>query len=170
MLKQFASALNILNSNKDPKEIALGVTLGMFGGLLMIAPANILIVFLLLLLLRAHTGMFFLSVGIFKLIALGLDPAGDFIGYAVLTAPFLTGVWTLLMKTPLVPFTGFNNTVIMGDFIIALLLLVPVWLFSFKGVSYYRKNLQSKVEKLGIIKALKAVNVGGKIKSKFGGE
>lgn len=170
MLKSLVSILNILNSNKDPKEIALGVVLGMFGGLLAIAPVNLIIVFLLLILLRAHSGMFFVSVGLFKLASLGLDPAGDALGYAILTMPFLAGLFTAMMKIPLLPYTQFNNTVVMGDFIIALILIIPVWLLAIKGTAFYRKKLQPSVEKLGIVKALKAVNVGSRIKSKLGGE
>ncbi|MBN2754783.1 MAG: TIGR03546 family protein [Candidatus Goldbacteria bacterium] len=158
MIRQITKLLSIVNSNKEPGEIALGVVFGMFAGFLLLAPFNAVIIFLLVLVLNVNTAAFFLFTGIFKLITFLIDPLGDIIGRAVLTVPFLEPVFSKMAEMPLVPFTKFNNTVIMGDFIIGLLLIVPVWMGTLKVIDFYRKHMQDKVKKFGIVKALKAGN------------
>ena len=170
MIASLLSIFNILNSNQKPQEVSLGVVLGMFAGLTMIAPVNLLIILLVLLLFKANGAIFWLSLALFKLLGLTLDAAGDPIGYAVLTAGFMKPLFTFLSNVPLLLYTGFNNTVIMGDFIIGLILIVPVWRGTNSLIEYYRKNLQPKVEKWKLVKALKALNTGEKLKSKLAGE
>jgi uncharacterized protein (TIGR03546 family) len=159
MIRQITKLLSIVNSNKQPGEIALGVVFGMFAGFLLAAPFNAVIIFLLVLVLNVNTAAFFLFAGIFKLITFLIDPLGDMLGRAVLTIPFFEPVFSKMAQMPLVPFTKFNNTVIMGDFIIGLLLMVPVWFGTMKMIDYYRKHMQDKVKKFGIVKALKAGNL-----------
>ncbi|PKL90679.1 MAG: hypothetical protein CVV21_11630 [Candidatus Goldiibacteriota bacterium HGW-Goldbacteria-1] len=158
MISEFTKLLSIINSNKAPEEIAMGVVFGMFAGFLLLAPFNAVIIFFLILILNVNTAAFFLFTGIFKLITFLIDPLGDMLGRAVLTVPFLEPVFSKMAEMPLVPFTKFNNTVIMGDFIIGILLIVPVWMGTMKIIEYYRKNLQKNIKKFGIVKALKAGN------------
>ena len=159
MIRQITKLLSIVNSNKQPREIALGVVFGMFAGFLLVAPFNAVIIFLLILVLNVNTAAFFLFTGIFKLITFLIDPLGDMLGKAVLTVPFFEPVFSKMAQMPLVPFTEFNNTVIMGDFIIGLLLMVPVWFGTMKMIDYYRKHMREKVKKFGIVKVLKAGNL-----------
>jgi len=158
MLGELTKLLSIVNSNKEPGEIALGVIFGMFAGFLLLAPFNAVIIFVFVLLLNVNTAAFFLFMGIFKLATLIVDPLGDIIGRAVLTAPFMEPLFSAMSNLPLIPFTGFNNTVIMGDFIIGILLAVPAWIACMKLIKYYRDNMMENVKKFGIIKVLKAGN------------
>jgi len=158
MITELTKLLSVINSNKEPGEIALGVVFGMFAGFLLLAPFNAVIIFFLVLILNVNTAAFFLFTGIFKLITFLIDPLGDMLGRAVLTVPFLEPVFSKMSEMPFVPFTKFNNTVIMGDFIIGILLMVPVWLGTMKMIDYYRKHMQDKVKKFGIVKLLKAGN------------
>ena len=158
MLGELTKLLSIVNSNKEPGEIALGVIFGMFAGFLLLAPFNAVIIFVFVLLLNVNTAAFFLFMGIFKLLTFIVDPLGNIIGRAVLTAPFMEPLFSAMSNLPLIPFTGFNNTVIMGDFIIGILLAVPAWIACMKLIKYYRDNMMENVKKFGIIKALKAGN------------
>jgi uncharacterized protein (TIGR03546 family) len=50
----------------------------------------------------------------------------------------------------------FNNTVVMGSMLTALILFVPLYFLFNKTVLYYRKHVYSHVQNLKIMKAIKA--------------
>lgn len=166
MIKQITGFISALNSGTKPGELALASVLAMFAGFTF-APFNFLVFLFLILILNAHTGLFFLMLVFFKAVSLVIDPLGDIIGYAVLTLPALQPVFTKLAALPVAPFTNFNNTLVMGGFVLAMVLALPVWLGIRGFILYYRKNLQSKIEKAKIVKAL---NIGGLINSLIGGD
>jgi uncharacterized protein (TIGR03546 family) len=153
MIKMIISFLKALNSGTKPEELSLASVIAMFAAFTL-TPFNFLFYLFLILVLNANTSMFFLMLVFFKAISLAVDPAGDTIGYAVLTAPPLLPVFTRLAALPAAPFTRFNNTLIMGGFIMALIAAVPVWLGTRSFILYYRKNLQAKIEKSKIVKVL----------------
>ncbi len=169
MVKMFVNLLSILNSNTKPGEIALGAVLGMFAAFMMPAPVAFWGIFLIALLLNCNYSFFLLSILIFKGLAFGIDHIGDKIGYAVLTAPFFEQLGSKLMAMPVVPFSKFNYTVIMGDFIIAIVLTPFVWIAMAGFVPFYRKNMQAAVDKFKIVKMVKMTNFY-KIYENFKGE
>ena len=54
-----------------------------------------------------------------------LDPVFDRIGAGLLGAPSLRPLWTSWYNTPLVPYTNFNNTVVLGSVVAWLVLAHP---------------------------------------------
>ena len=56
-----------------------------------------------------------------------LDPVFHRIGASLLQAPSLRPLWTAMYNTPLVPYTNFNNTVVLGSFVGWLVLAVPIF-------------------------------------------
>jgi uncharacterized protein (TIGR03546 family) len=159
MLNQFIKLISVLNSNTKPGEIALGAVMGMFAAFLMGAPLNLVIIFLLLVIINANMPVFVLSMFVFKLLAFGIDLAGDKLGFFVLNLDFMKNLGSAFMAMPVIPFTKFNYTVIAGDFIIAVILTPLVWLGVVNFVPYYRKNIQEKVDKFKIVKMIKMSNI-----------
>ncbi len=155
MIKQFTKIFKVLNSDKDPKEIALAASLGLFAAYLSAEPFNFFVVVLFLAFFAANISFFFLSAAIFKIFAVLTDPLADIIGYAVLKFDPLKGIFTAMNNTPFVPLTGFNNTIVMGSFIIAAVLCVPVYIGTVKFVGFYREKLQAAVNKLKVVQAFK---------------
>lgn len=154
MIKQITGFIKILNSDIKEEEIALGIILGMYAGFLSIVPFNFFLVFIFLLLLKANFSMFFLSFAIFKLISFGVDPLGDIIGLAVLKSKLLFSFFVFLSSIPLLRFTQFNYSIVMGDFLIALFLTPFIWVLSIKLIKIYREKLKDKVQKLKIVQIL----------------
>ncbi len=154
MIKQITGFIKVLNSEIKEEEIALGVVLGMYAGFLSIASFNFFLVFILLLLFKANFYMFFLSFAVFKLISFGIDPIGDIIGLSILKYKFLFSFFAFLSSVPLLGFTQFNYSIVMGDFIIALILTPFVWILTVKFIQIYRTKLKDKVQKLKIVQAL----------------
>ncbi|MBN1385321.1 MAG: TIGR03546 family protein [Elusimicrobia bacterium] len=156
LIKILKKTMAILNSNATPSQIAGGVVLGSFIGLAPFFCLHKLFVFLLIIFLNVNMGSAFLSILIFSVIGLLVDPLAHQIGYALLVkTSALADMWTALYNMPIVPFTRFYNTIILGSFVIALILILPVFFGTKKFVVYYREHLAKKVENWKIIKVFK---------------
>ncbi|MEI8217537.1 MAG: TIGR03546 family protein [Elusimicrobiota bacterium] len=155
-LKILKSIMTTLHSKISPNQIAGGCMLGMMIGIL---PAKNLLtagMVLVILLLNVNIGSAALMATLFSVIGYFADPLADRIGYFLLvTSTGLTPVWAHLYNLPLIAFTRFNNTVVLGSFCIALILCVPVFLGMRWFIVYYRANLSSKVEQWKIMKVFK---------------
>ncbi len=166
MIKQFMKLLKALNSGTNPSELALACVAALFCAFTF-TPFNFLVFTLLMMTLRANISMYFAGVVFFKILAVLLDPVGDKIGYAILTAPQLHGAFTGFSKTPVAPFTDFNNTLVMGGLVMAAALALPVYFISKGLIVKYRKNIQQKIEKAKVVKLL---NLGKFVDFLKGGE
>jgi uncharacterized protein (TIGR03546 family) len=164
--KIIKTIIGILHSEVSPTEVAFGAALGAFIGLSPYQTPQNVIFFLLIFLLKVNVGSAILSAGIFAVIAHFFDPVFDKIGYALLVrADSLTPFWTSLYNMPIVPFTKFYNTVVLGSFVSAIVLFVPIFIFSKWFIVYYRNNLQAKVQNWKIWKIFKLnslINIFGK--------
>lgn len=115
------------NLNEAPvAQISLGIILGVFVGLLPVSINSLIIAFFLMV-LKTDKISGILAAGLFGALGGLLDPVAHVLGYAVLVQfSFLKPLWTALYNLPLMAFSGFNNTVIMGNTLIGLLLIVPL--------------------------------------------
>lgn len=147
--------IGIFHGNQDPDEIGAGFALGSIIGL---NPTNSLhnyVILFLLFLLNVNKGAAALGLAIFACIGYFTDPFAHKIGYKLLVeTPSLNSFWTTLYNTPIIPFTHFNNTVVLGSLVIALALFIPVWIIGKKLTILYRTKLQDKVNKWKIIQIL----------------
>ena len=159
LLKQ---VLKILQTDISPNQVAFGAAMGVFLGLV---PGFLMkcVIFVFIMFLSVNVGAAFILSGIFALVGLLTDPVSGKIGYMVLNAGFLVPFWTYLYNLPIVAFTKFNNTVVMGNIILSAILFVPVFFSSKKFILYYRKNWREKVAKWRIVKILTAGSISYKI-------
>ncbi|MHB9154816.1 MAG: TIGR03546 family protein [Endomicrobiales bacterium] len=155
-LKIFKGLIKVLHSEISPNEIAGGVSLGAIIGLTPFNTLHNYFIFLLILVLKVNIGAAMLSMALFGLAGYFLDPLAQQTGYFLLVkSGALTGVWTTLYNLPIVPFTRFNNTVVLGSLVISLVLFVPVFILTVRLIVLYRARWRAKVEKWGIVKWLK---------------
>jgi len=142
LLKRYQKTL----STRRIRYIAAGFVLGMFLGLL---PLSINSVIILVLIFSLHNDRItaMLSTAIFGLAGFLLDPPAHSLGLVVLRADFLQQLWTYIYNLPFLPFTGFNNTLVMGNTVLGLILSVPsCFLVKFLVVKYRGSKLQAKAE------------------------
>jgi uncharacterized protein (TIGR03546 family) len=140
LLKKYHDTL----SGARLRFIAAGFVLGMFLGLLPLS-INSVIIALLVFALRNDRQTALLSALIFGALGFALDRLAHPLGLAVLQADFLQGLWTRLYNLPFLPFTGFNNTIVMGNTLLGLILTVPaVFLCRFLTLKYRGSQLQAK--------------------------
>lgn len=159
MLKPLKKIINFLNSEADPSEIALGAILGLFGAYLSPAPLNLVIIIIAAFIIKCNLGVFFLCLGLFKALTFATDPMADIIGLKILTLPAFEAPFTALSAIPIAAFTGFNNSVIMGSFILALALSPLAWFVTVKFTDFYRKKLKNRIKKYKIMQILGAGSI-----------
>lgn len=157
LLKYLSKLIRILNDKTDPREIAGAVALGAMVGLLPGFKLLSLLIFLVIFLVNVNLSSALLAVVLFKPLGFILDPLAHHIGVLLLVKlTFLKPLWTFLYNIPLVPFTRFNNTVVLGSLVIGILLFIPLFLLTKKGIVKYREEWREKVNKLKIVQVLKA--------------
>ena len=74
------------------------------------------------------------------------DPLYDRIGVVLLTFDPLSGFWTSLYQVPLAPWTSFNNSVVLGSFVLGSAAFVPVY---FTSKACFSRWLDANDEPLG---------------------
>ena len=162
ILKFIARILSVLNGEISPRQIAAGFALGALIGLL---PASGLLPFLLILIaliVNVNLAIFFVSMAVFALISFAVDPLANVVGYHLLAkTPALVPFWTRLYNMPVVPFTKFNNTIVLGSFTIGVILLVPLYFLGKAGVVLYRTRWRAAIQRTKIVQMAKASKLYG---------
>src|SRR5689334_21933309 len=145
LLKLIQSLVATLHSEGTPRQIAAGFALGAALGLTPLVNVHNAIVLALLCVLDVSFGAGMLAWAVFAPLGFLLDPVFDRVGRALLDAPSLRATWTTLENTPLVPFTNFNNTVVLGSVVVWLTLFIPIYFLARWLVLRYRATLAERV-------------------------
>lgn len=156
ILKQIFSLLKVLNSETGEKQIALGIACGLILGFSPSLSLQSIFIFILLLLFKIQMGSAFVSAFFFAFIAWVLDPLFHTVGSHVLEMEGLQGLFTTMYNLPIVPFTKFNNSVVMGSGIIAFLLFPVTYFLSVKLIIKYREVIVARFQNSKFWKAVKA--------------
>jgi uncharacterized protein (TIGR03546 family) len=161
LLKQIFAFIKLLNSDKGADSIAWGVACGMILGFTPAFSLQTLLVIVILFFFRIQFGAATITAVFFKMLAYLLDPLFDVAGGAMLETDALKGLFTTMYNAPLIPLTRFNNSVVMGSGVIALILAVPVFFASRILINAYRVQIMARFEKTTFWKAVKATRFYG---------
>jgi uncharacterized protein (TIGR03546 family) len=145
MIKALARLIVALNANSRPAEIAAGAA---FGVLLALVPGGNLLwyaVFVIAFLVKMNLAAMFLVLGLARLAVPLADPVLDALGWLVLTLPPLQPSFTVLARLPVVPWTRFNDTVVMGGFLAGIALWVPAFVLFLFLVRLYRRRIRERI-------------------------
>jgi uncharacterized protein (TIGR03546 family) len=156
LLKLIQSIIKTLHSAGTPGQVAAGMALGSALGLTPLMNVHNLVIISLLVLLNVSFGGGMLGWMLFVPVGFLLDPVFDRIGSSLLTAPSLTPLWTDWTNTPLLPYTNFNNTVVLGSLVGWLVLAVPIFFAARYGVARYRATIGERVRRSRWYKAVTA--------------
>jgi uncharacterized protein (TIGR03546 family) len=159
LLKLIQSIIKTLHSDGSPGQVAAGIALGSALGLTPLVNAHNLVIFALIVLLNVSFGGGMLGWALFVPLGFLLDPAFDAIGRSLLQAPSLRGLWTSWYNTPLLPYTNFNNTVVLGSLVGWLGLAVPIFFASRYGIVRYRATVGERVRRSRFYQAVTASKV-----------
>jgi len=159
LIKLIQSLIGALHSEGTPGQLAAGIALGSILGLTPLVNIHNAIVFAAIVLLNVSFAGGMLGWALFVPIGFILDPLFDWIGHSLLLAPSLRGVWTSLYNTPIVPLTNFNNTVVLGSLVFALLFFVPLFFATRWAVARYRVTIGARVRQSKFYRAVMASKV-----------
>lgn len=152
--------ISILREGQTPAQVAGGFALGSILGLSPMLTLQGALVWLIILILNVNLSAAFVALTVFSLFAFLLDPLFHWFGFQILAnIGALQGLWTSLYNAPVAPLTRFNNTVVMGSFVCALLLFLPVYFGMKKFVVAYRATVGARVEKLKIYQVMKRSSI-----------
>ncbi len=155
-LKILKDLISILREGQTPRQIAWGFALGIIVGLSPVFTIQGVIVWILILVLDVNSGAAAISFVLFKFIAYLLDPLFHTFGFFILTQiETLYGSYTTFYNMPLSPLTRFNNTVVMGSFISALILMIPGYFAMRFFIIKYREKIYSKIKNKKWFKVIK---------------
>lgn len=156
ILNQIFSFVKLLNSDKGTTSIAAGFALGMIMGFSPGLSLQMVFAILILFFFRVQIGAALLAAGLFKLIAYIFDPAFHALGVWMLELDALRPTYETLYAMPVIPWTRFNNTVVMGSGLAAIALAPGMFLLSKKLVDAYRAKVVAKFQSTQAWKAFKA--------------
>jgi uncharacterized protein (TIGR03546 family) len=138
MLRAILKLLHVLNSEAEPGQISLALAFALITGLTPLWSLHNLAVLLLALVLRVNLSAFLLGTVFFSGLAYLLDPFFHRLGLAILTAPSLEGVLTVLYNSTLWRIERFNNSIVMGSLLVSLALFVSTVLALNWAIRQYR--------------------------------
>jgi uncharacterized protein (TIGR03546 family) len=156
LLRWLQSLVKALNSEGTPGQVAAGIALGAALGLTPIANAHNMAIVLLALVLNVSLAGFSLGWTVFVPVGFLLDPVFDAIGGALLGAPGLTAFWTGLANLPLVPYTNFNNSVVLGSLVFWTLAWLPIFFLARWAITRYRATLYQRLQKTRFFQTVRA--------------
>ena len=163
LLKLLQSLIKTLHSEGTPGQVAAGIALGSVLGLTPLMNVHNLLIVALILVLNVSVGGALLGWALFLPLGFALDPVFDRIGrQLLLETPALEPIWTAWFNTPVLPYTNFNNTIVLGSFVAWLVLALPIFFAARYGVARYRATLGERVRRsrfYNAVTASKAYNV-----------
>ena len=148
----------LLRGKTSPNYVAAGFAVGAILGL--IPKGNLLGLFFFLLFFLTHVdkAVAFISTALMTPVGFALDPIAHRVGrYLLVDVSFLKSFWTALYNVPVIPWTKFNNTVVLGQLVMGLILFLPLFFLVRRFVLYYQNFLHARIEKLKMVQALKTL-------------
>ncbi len=148
--------IKILREGQTPAQVAGGFALGSILGLSPVFTLQGIVIWLIILVLNVNLSAALLALTVFSLFAFLLDPVFHYVGYqALVNIEMLQGLWTSMYNAPIAPLTRFNNTVVLGSFVSALVLFVPVYWGMKRFVLAYRASVGKKIAQWKVYQVIK---------------
>jgi uncharacterized protein (TIGR03546 family) len=159
-IELLAKLIKILRSAASPNQIAFGFIIGMIIGLTPFWTLHNMILILILIIVNINIGTAIFSFLLFSAIAYLVDPLFHGLGYFLLVdMEGLKDFWTFLYNLPLVALSRYNNTVVIGSLVIAIVISLPTYFLAKIGVIYYRENIDNRIQKWKLIQAIKGSKI-----------
>ncbi len=156
LLKLIQQLIKALNSDGTPGQVAAGIALGAVLGLTPLMNVHNLVLFGLALILNVSMPGVFLGWMVFVPVGFALDPLFNALGSWLLASAALRPLWTWMYNVPAMPFTNFNNTVVLGSFVFWVVAFVPLFFLARWGVDRYRARVYERLKKMRFFQAVTA--------------
>jgi uncharacterized protein (TIGR03546 family) len=159
IFKQLFNFLKMLNSDTGHNQLAAGLACGLILGFAPFFSLQTALVLILIFVFRIQMGAAFLAAFFFKFVAYLVDPVSHEIGKSVLENPSLRDLFVDMYNMPIMPFTRFNNSIIMGSLVLSIV-LAPIMFFVFRAmIIKYRILVVDQFKSTKAWKAFKATSI-----------
>ncbi|MCA9147921.1 MAG: TIGR03546 family protein [Planctomycetales bacterium] len=127
--------MRIFSKERTPRQLAMGVALGLMIGL--VPKGNLIAVMLTMLLLglKVNLGMGLITAFGVTCIGPSVDRLSHGIGVRAFETPWFYDAMCRAYQLPIVPWTSLNNTVVVGSLCLGLILFYPAYHFSESAAS-----------------------------------
>ena len=154
-LQILTNFIKILREGQTPRQVAGGFALGAIIGLMPVFTLQGMALWFVIFVLDVNLSAAFLAVTLFSLVAYIFDPLFHQLGYLLLVdIDALKGLWAAMYNAPIAPLTRFNNTLVMGSFVAAIVLSFPIFFGMKKFVVAYRTTIGARIEKTRLYQVL----------------
>jgi uncharacterized protein (TIGR03545 family)/uncharacterized protein (TIGR03546 family) len=147
-LRKFWIALNSANSTKS---LSVAIALGVIVGLTPTMSLHNFVLFFIVLIFSVHLGLFLLATAFLSFIGFLLDPLFHKIGALILTSEGLNGFFTMLYNVPLMKLSAFNNTIVAGSFVFAIVLAPVAYVVAQLLFAKYREIVMLKCSNIPVL-------------------
>jgi uncharacterized protein (TIGR03546 family) len=154
LLKLIGKLIIALNGNVKRSQIAAGLAWGILLGLIPAGNFFWIVLFICSFFFKHHHWSKIFSMAVVKIISPLIVLWVDSLGWEVLHIEALQPLFTTLYNMPFVPFTKFNNTLVMGGIIGGVVLWLPSFIIFMILISFYRNNLAPKIRNSKLVKAI----------------
>ena len=163
MLRPFRLFFKALVVDATPGQMAMGLALGVLVGL--VPKGNLLAIGLMVLMcsLRVNLGVGLATVFATSWIGVLLDPISHRIGEFLLKNESLRPLWEEMYDTMLLPWTDFNNTVVLGSFSMGAAAFVPLYFLSKPIFGVLTPRLVSWAQRFRLVSLLWGGELTGKL-------
>jgi len=159
MINAFVKLISALNGNQKKSQIAAGIAWGVLLGLVPLNnPFGIVLLIISFFFSHNHGAKIF-GLAVVKILSFLILPQLDVFGYWILTLDSLKNLFTTMYNMPFVPFTKFNNTLVMGGLAAGIILWLPVFILFMILIPLYRNKLGPKIKESKIAKKLLSLPV-----------
>ncbi len=156
IIQQVITFLKLLHAESSDKKIALAAMLGFFSAVSPVLSLQGVLLLLMALLLRVQFGAFMFSWLLFSLALVPFAQIFDQIGYVLLSSEGLREFYVWAQQSAVLSQTRFNNTIILGGFVAAVVLAIPLFFIVRFILKKYRETVVSRVKKSKFYHMLKA--------------
>jgi len=154
MIKGIAKLILALNGNVSRSQIAAGFAWGLLLGLVPAGNAFWIALFLISFFFTHHHGAKISALAFLKILYPLFIYQIDILGWYILHIDSLRPLFTNLYNMPFVPFTKFNNTLVMGGLTAGLALWLPVFIIFIVTIPLFRKYIGPKIRNFKIIQSI----------------
>jgi uncharacterized protein (TIGR03546 family) len=152
-----------LTEASSPRQLAWGLALGVLIGLVPKDNLTAAALMASVAALRVNLAAVTLTAFVCSWCGLLFDPLSHRLGYCLLTAGPLRPLWTWLYDLPLMPWTAFNNTVVLGSLLIGLLALYPTYRLSQPLAVRYAPVLSERLQRFRVVRLLWGAELAAKL-------
>jgi len=154
LLKLIGKLIVALNGNVKKSQIAAGLAWGVLLGLIPAGNFFWIFLFICSFFFKHHHLSKIFSMTIVKLVSPLIVLWVDSLGWEVLHIEALQPFFTTLYNMPFVPFTKFNNTLVMGGLVGGAVLWLPSFIIFMAIIPFYRNFIAPKIRNSKLVKAI----------------